>query len=162
MNPNKDQLERERQMELPGISFLAEQNRLQAKDGHGYIDENPEGSQIWTKTALKDNYAIPGSKCHQRCHQCQHGLKDENGIPIKKATSFDSNIRLRRTCIVCTGCRDKHGKRIKHSTLEGKHNGIARTARAAVYVPHLCRAILRDILAFISGLSHFHSSTALW
>ncbi|CAK9064357.1 unnamed protein product, partial [Durusdinium trenchii] len=65
-------------------------------------------------------------------------------IPVKKSTGLESNIKLK---MVIRRCNGHHGQ--AHAALQGQHNGVNRTAMAAVYPSGFCRALLQDFLKHI-------------
>ena len=123
----------------------------QAADLHGFIDENPKGSKIFTDSPLHKNQMIPGIKAKQQGDQCPFGAKDEHNMPVQKSTIWDSNVRLRKATRKCTCGTVPHGQLVGR-----RPDGLARTALAAVYPWALCLAIILDVVRYIHGLPARH------
>ena len=119
----------------------------QSRGGRGYNVEQPYGSAMWKEDdqcPLRLS-SIPDHRGRQRCDQCMMGAKDEGGIPIQKATGFGSNLRWRRTSIRCSGHKGQ-----PHSHLQGTApDGLARTAKAAVYPREMCQRMKQDVVKFL-------------
>ena len=106
----------------------------------------PANSGIWRDSPLRFHCQLKDF-VHFIFDQCQHGLVDEFYTPVRKSIRIDSNFKMLCTNALCEGHVDANGKEIKRSTLEGiDSDGVARTAKAAVYTHILCRSLVADIL----------------
>ena len=141
MDPEKKALGR--QEDEPGLEFLKKLCQQQVIDGRGYCNEQPLGSTMWSDSPMRPE-ELPGCRNKQRCDQCMHGCCDENQQPIQKATGFMANFKLRRTCKRCNGHKGR-----PHSHLQGKIEGINRTAKAAVYPRAMCQELTKDVIAYL-------------
>ena len=117
------------------------------KNGRGYNIEQPLGSAMWKEDEdcpLRLSH-IDGHRKRQRCDQCMCGAQDERGSPIQKATGFGSNLKWRKTAIRCSGHKGR-----PHAHLQGvAPDGLARTAKAAVYPREMCQRMKQDIIRFL-------------
>eukprot|EP00435_Cladocopium_sp_Y103_P048511 s541_g14.t1 len=128
-------VQQERDAERPCLSYLESVAWEQHKNNRGSLLEQPWSSAAWKELEL------PG-QC-RRSDQCRYGAANEHGEPILKPTGFNANFELRFSCNLCRG----HGGK-PHAWLQGQHQGVNRTAAAAVYPERLCRALIRDIKIF--------------
>jgi hypothetical protein len=137
-----------RAREIPYLKWIFRINKLQADAGLVFINENPLGSAIWTDSPLARNSSLRGYKSKQRCHQCQHGAVNEEGVPVQKGTRFDANVRLRHSCLICNGHRSSDGSRLDHASLNSRAVGskLPRTAMAAMFPVKLARALVKDVV----------------
>ena len=71
-HPNKEQLAKDRRLEIPMLEWLFQDNQKQAKLGHGYVNENGLRSQIWSQSPLSKNTSIQGNKTN-KLDGCAHG-----------------------------------------------------------------------------------------
>ena len=127
------QTHRERQAELPGISFMKDRFHAQVRAGKDAVVENPWSSALW------DHFQdVPGYS--HRCDQCQYGAADETGDPILKPTGFRSTMPLRSSTKRCHGHQGR-----RHGWLQGSWQGKNRTTTAAVYPERLCKALAKDL-----------------
>ena len=128
-------VQQERDAERPCLRYLESVAWEQHNNNRGTTFEQPWSSAAWKELEL------PG-QC-LRSDQCRYGAADEHGEPILKPTGFNANFELRYSCNLCRG----HGGK-PHAWLQGQHQGVNRTAMAAVYPERLCKALIRDIKLF--------------
>ena len=137
----------DRRRDRNALMTVQEAAEEQSRGGRGYNVEHPYGSAMWKEDdqcPLRLS-SIPDHRGRQRCDQCMMGAKDEGGIPIQKATGFGSNLRWRRTSIRCSGHKGQ-----PHSHLQGTApDGLARTAKAAVYPREMCQRMKQDVVKFL-------------
>ena len=139
----------DRRRDRNALMTVQEAAEDQSRGGRGYNVEQPYGSAMW-----KEDHECPlrlseiydyDHKGRQRCDQCMMGAQDEGGLPIQKATGFGSNFRWRRTSIRCSGHKGQ-----SHSHLQGTApDGLARTAKAAVYPREMCQRMKQDVVKFL-------------
>ena len=137
---NKDPQVRlaERLRDRPAINFVQDSCHEQARDGRGYIIEQPGGS------AMIPELHMPGDCKKQKVDQCMHGAASED-LPIQKSTALMSNVKMNKTALRCNGHRGR-----PHCHLQGQARGaINRTALAAVYAEQLCQRLRWDISSFL-------------
>ena len=82
-----------------------ELHREHVKHGRYFLDEIPAYATSWQETAVKDLLAEAGVVTATR-DQCRYGCTAEDGLPVKKPTTFMANApelakELRARC----GCR---------------------------------------------------------
>ena len=134
---------REREGELPTVSFIKQKIKKRCKDKKGNILEQPWTSALWEH--LED---LPGER--QRTDQCRFGAQDELGQPILKPTGLYSDFGLRNCLARCGGHQGR-----RHGWLQGTTQGVNRTTIAAVYPEAFCKSVVRDIKRFINQI-HCH------
>ena len=147
----------DRKRDRNALMTVQEAAEDQSRGGRGYNVEQPYGSAMW-----KEDHECPlrlseiyDHKGRQRCDQCMMGAQDEGGLPIQKATGFGSNFRWRRTSIRCSGHKGQ-----PHSHLQGTApDGLARTAKAAVYPREMCQRMKQDVVKFLHQKDLLKTST---
>ena len=140
----------DRLRDRPGLQWLQEIFEKQDRQARGYNLEQPHNSAMWQEH-LPENPVrlsrIKGNRSKQRVDQCMHGACDECQNPIKKSTSFGSNMRWNRCALRCSGHRGR-----AHSHLQGTGpNGLSRTSMAAVYPQTLCQRMKNDIIGYLNN-----------
>ena len=137
----------DRRRDRNALRLVQEAAEVQDQHGRGYNVEQPLGSAMWKEDEdcpLRLSY-INGHRKRQRCDQCMCGARDENDSPIQKATGFGSNLKWRKTAIRCSGHEGR-----PHAHLQGVGpDGLARTAKAAVYPREMCQRMRLDIVRFL-------------
>ena len=146
-HPNKEQLAKDRRLEVPMLEWLFQDSQKRAKLGRGYAVESGLRSQICFQSPLSKNTSIPGNKSN-KLDGCAHGLESKNGDPLQKAYRIDSNFKMIKTAKRCPG----HGTR-QHGHIEGDE-----TARASLHKKdvqghrprhnHLCKESHLALLCF--------------
>ncbi|CAE7948772.1 unnamed protein product [Symbiodinium sp. KB8] len=61
------------------------------REGCHFLIENPAGTPFWDHPALRRLHSVPGVTL-QTGHMCRFGLKDNNGLLLKKPTSLVSDL----------------------------------------------------------------------
>ena len=137
----------DRRRDRNALLLVQEAAEEQDHYGRGYNVEQPLGSAMWKEDdecPLRLSH-IYGHRKRQRCDQCMCGARDEQGSPIQKATGFGSNVKWKKTAIRCSGHKGR-----PHAHLQGvAPDGLARTAKAAVYPREMCQKMKQDILKFL-------------
>ena len=121
------------------LDFAAEIYQTQLRAGRHFLHEHPETATSWKEESIA-KLLQDGRVDAVVSHQCQFNMreKDKHGEVklVKKPTRWMSSAGelLRALHRRCDG-------RHLHTQLEGQ-----RTARAAIYPPELCRAILKGMI----------------
>ena len=138
--------EQVRESQSPTLAFVKTLLQRQHREGRGFILEQPWSSAMWKKSMMSQlQHELPGCRPRQRTDQCCFGAQDEQGRPIMKPTGLQANFSLRQSSRRCQGHAQGHGQ------LQSSYQGVSRTASAAVYPHLLCRAIVKDIMKYISS-----------
>ena len=125
---------------LVHLSFCVELYREQLKHNRYFVHEHPASATSWQSEVMESLAAEPGV-VKATCDQCQYGMDDLDGNPIRKPTTFLTKAaeiagQLTKRCNGRSGqCSRKKGG--FHRQCRGQ---VARLA--AVYHFKLCRAIL--------------------
>ena len=106
--------------------------------------ENPIGSAIWSASPLSETRTVLKLKQHVGDH-CPYGACNEMQEPIRKRSRYDARWRLRHATRQCA-CVVPHGQ------LSSTVDGIARTAKAAVYPVRLCEAFVKDFVKVLMNI----------
>ena len=134
----------DREAERPALIYMQQTMSYQVSSGRAYVLEQPWTSAMWSESVMVRNQDFPCWRKPRLTDQCSFGAVDEKRIPVKKSTGLESNIKLKMAIRRCNG---HHGQ--AHAALQGQHNGVNRTAMAAVYPSGFCRALLQDFLKHI-------------
>ena len=122
------------------LSFCVDLYREQHKHGRYFLHEHPAQATSW-QSEVMERFSSEDGTLRVTCDQCQYGMEDPDGNPIKKPTSFLTNspeiaAQLQKRCFSRNGSCTRQGGG-QHRQCRGY---VARLA--AVYHFKLCRAIL--------------------
>ena len=136
---------RDREKERPALVYMQNKLAQQVQRKKYYVLEQPWSSAMWTESLMIHNQQFHGYRKAKRTDQCAFGACDEHRQPVLKATSLEANFKLRVAVRRCNGHRG-----VPHTPLQGQHNGINRTAMAAVYPQRFCKALIEDVIHTIA------------
>ena len=138
------ELMQDRESERPALVFMQSLITEQVARKKAYVMEQPWSSAMWTESVMATNKHLAGWRKAKRTDQCAFGASDERRQPVLKATGLEANFKLRMSLRRCNGHRGQ-----AHVPLQGQHNGMNRTAMAAVYPTRFCKGIIQDILVYL-------------
>ena len=126
------------------ISFVCELYDEQVRMGRYFLHEHPAQASSWDELPINRMLSRPNVRTAVM-DQCQYGLKDKHGNPMRKPTKWMSNSQavlsaLEKRCEHQSGYCSARGWQMEHTPCFGD-----RATRAAVHSHHLCRAILTGI-----------------
>ena len=134
---------REMERAMVHLTFCMELYKEQMKHGRYFVHEHPASASSWQEDAVLELSKRDGV-FKATCDQCQYGMSDEKGNPIRKPTTFLTNsseiaTQLQKRCQGRNGECSRHGGGV-HQQCRGR---VARLA--AIYHFKLCKAILIGI-----------------
>ena len=75
---------------LVHLSFCVDLYREQARNGRYFVREHPATATSWQSEVMESFSKEPGM-IKATADQCQYGMEDTEGQPIRKPTTFLSN-----------------------------------------------------------------------
>ena len=118
------------------VKFPCAIYKMQHKAGRIFIHEHPQSAASWKEDSLKAVMDLPG--VHKiDLDMCCYGLTTETPqgeLPARKPTSLLVNSSVMAKCLA---------KRCSGSHKHGQLKGGSKCAKAAVYTPQFCKAIVQ-------------------
>ncbi len=141
INPNIDQVMREREADIPLWRFCREVWDEQDKQGRFVLMENPAQSEAWNLDFMQARPHLYRAKVPQ----CAFGLRDViNGKPHQKYTNLDvNNEAFRNELLVGAVCNHRPGE---HQPIEGHVFWEGRTQRRSALAARWPEAFCEHML----------------
>ena len=98
---------REKERALVHLNFCIDLYREQHKHGRYFVHEHPASATSW-QTEKMESLSSETGVLKATCDQCQYGMEDLDGNPIKKPTTFLTNspeiaAQLKKRCFGKSG-----------------------------------------------------------
>ena len=103
----------EKRRALVHLSFCVDLYKEQMKNNRYFVHEHPASATSWQSEVMESLSRQPGV-LKVTCDQCQYGMADPDGNPIKKPTSFLTNAgeiaaQLQKRCMGRMGSCSRPG-----------------------------------------------------
>ena len=120
------------------LQFACQVCELCSSLGLTFLFEHPWAAKSWQEKCLRRVKKLDGV-CLVRGDQCQFGLRDRRGQPLRKATGFMTNCQALADRLA-RRCRQDH----EHGHIIGTLDGYPKSKDAQYYPDGLVNAVLKE------------------
>ena len=120
------------------LQFACQVCQLCSSLGLTFLFEHPWAAKSWQEKCLRRVKKLDGV-CLVRGDQCQFGLRDQRGQPLRKATGFMTNCQALADRLA-RRCRQDH----EHGHIIGALDGYPKSKDAQYYPDGLANAALKE------------------
>ena len=134
LNYDQCELQKLQQQQSAAVEAMVQTILALHKEGCHFLIENPAGTPFWDHPALRRLRALTGVELRTG-HMCRFGLRDNDGLLLKKPTSWLSDLTevLSSVSLQCQCGPPQH---------HGRCLGGQVTRAAQVYTSDLCEALV--------------------